>query len=351
MTTLIVGGGLSGLALADAFEEQGRDYMLVEARARFGGRILTEHLDAGYFDMGPAWFWDGQPRIKTLISRLGLEKFEQFSDGILSYEDEAGHVERGRGFSSMQGSWRLNGGLAALTNSLADGIPIARKRLNTSVTTIAKTHDGIKASFTNGEQIAADEVAFALPPRVVAELSFEPTLPERAVHTMTGIATWMAGQAKAVAVYDRPFWREAGLSGDAMSRHGPMVEIHDASPAAGGPYALFGFIGVPPHARTNEQELREHLKAQLGRIFGSEAAVPTKLYLKDWAFDPLTATKADQAPLYAHPIYGLPQDLIGIWDGRLYFAGTEVAPQFGGYVEGALEAAENILETLKLKDG
>ena len=57
MTVLIIGGGLSGLALAEALEAQGRKYLLLEARTRFGGRIKTEHHGAGYFDMGPAWFW------------------------------------------------------------------------------------------------------------------------------------------------------------------------------------------------------------------------------------------------------------------------------------------------------
>ena len=54
MQTLIIGGGLSGLALADALQAQGHDYMLVEARDRFGGRIKTEYDEVGYFDMGPA---------------------------------------------------------------------------------------------------------------------------------------------------------------------------------------------------------------------------------------------------------------------------------------------------------
>ena len=163
---------------------------------------------------------------------------------------------------------------------------------------------------------------------------------------MENTATWMAGQAKAVAVYDRPFWREAGLSGDAMSRHGPMVEIHDASPHQGGPYALFGFIGVPPQARSDEQALRQHLLAQLGRLFGAEAAEPKQLYVKDWAFDPFTATQADQRPLYAHPSYGMPRALADLWGGKLHMSGTETAPQFGGYLEGALEAAENTLSVL-----
>ena len=97
MQTLIIGGGLFRLALADALQAQSHDYMLVEARDRFGGRIKTEHDGAGYFDMKPAWFWQGQPRIAALIDRLGLETFDQFSTGNLGFEDEIGQVQRGRG--------------------------------------------------------------------------------------------------------------------------------------------------------------------------------------------------------------------------------------------------------------
>lgn len=132
-----------------------------------------------------------------------------------------------------------------------------------------------------------------------------------------------------------------------MSRHGPMVEIRDASPDQGGPYALFGFIGVPPDGRTDEQVLRQNLLAQFGRLFGNEAMIPAKLYLKDWAFDHFTATEADQAVLRTHPTYGLPKEMIGQWDGKLHFSGTETAQQFGAFLEGALEAAENTPKTLQ----
>jgi monoamine oxidase len=131
-----------------------------------------------------------------------------------------------------------------------------------------------------------------------------------------------------------------------MSRKGPMGEIHDASPADGGSYALFGFIGVPPRGRTDEHQLRQQLCAQLLRLFGPQAAEPSQLYIKDWALDPFTATEADNAPLYAHPTYGLPLEMTNLCHNTLHFAGTEVAPAFGGYIEGALEAAENCLSTL-----
>ncbi|MGB2941593.1 MAG: FAD-dependent oxidoreductase [Candidatus Macondimonas sp.] len=54
--TLIIGGGLSGLALAAQLAAQGRDFLLVEARDRLGGRILTRREGAAHYDLGPTWF-------------------------------------------------------------------------------------------------------------------------------------------------------------------------------------------------------------------------------------------------------------------------------------------------------
>ena len=166
------------------------------------------------------------------------------------------------------------------------------------------------------------------------------------MQAMQEIPTWMAGQAKAIAVYDTPFWRINGFSGQATSRKGPMIEIHDASPADGGPYALFGFIGIPPAGREDVALLRQHLIAQLIRLFGPQAATPKQLKIQDWASAKYTATEADKEPMYAHPNYGLPPTLTKLWNNKLHFAGTEVAPTFGGYIEGALEAVENVLDVL-----
>lgn len=350
MKTLVIGGGLSGLALAERLEANGQDYLLLEARDRFGGRIKTERLEEGYFDMGPAWFWPGQRRIETLTERLGLKKFAQYSVGELTYEDEAGRVQRGIGFASMDGSWRLEGGLSRLTDSLRDHVPDARKQVNAQVTGLERSSKGVHATLSDGSKVDADRIVLAMPPRIAAGLNFVPALPAAALQAMTSVPTWMAGQAKAVAVYDNAFWREAGLSGDAMSRRGPMVEMHDASPADGGPFALFGFIGVPPSARADEQALRNAIIAQLVRLFGHDAAKPRVLFIKDWAFDPLTATPQDAAPQYNHPTYGLPAAMEDLWDGHLIFAGTEVAKGYGGYIEGALEAAEAALKRLAVTE-
>jgi monoamine oxidase len=341
--TLIIGGGLCGLAIAEKLDADAQDYLLVEARDRLGGRIKTEHYDGGAFEMGPAWYWQGQPRIAALIKRLGLRSFEQFSKGTLTYENEHGQVQRGRGFASMEGSLRIAGGLDALINGLADRLPQERLITNSPITSLTNSGDKITVRNADGDGITAQNVILALPPRIAAELTFDPPLPGTTLQAMHAVPTWMAGQAKAVAVYDSPFWRNEGLSGDAMSRTGPLAEVHDASPETGGPYALFGFIGVPPAQRQNKSLLEREITKQLGRLFGPLAANPRQLLIKDWARDPFTAASADQKPLMAHPVYGLPPEMDYLWDGRLQCAGTEVASRFGGYLEGALEAAELVL--------
>ena len=343
---LIIGGGLSGLAVADQMARAGRSFVLAEARSRLGGRILSEQIGAAQYDLGPAWFWPGQPRIAALVARFGLTRFDQHAEGILSYEDEAGRMHRGQGFASMQGSWRLDGGLQQLIEALAGGLPADSVKTGLQIDALRDEGARVVATASDGQEIAARQVVLALPPRVARQIRFAPDLPEAADRALAGIPTWMAGQAKAVAVYDQPFWREEGLSGDAMSRYGPMVEIHGASPMDGSGGALFGFIGVPPAARADEDALRAAILDQLGRLFGDRARSPEALLVKDWAQDPLTATALDQTPLAAHPTYGLPPVLDALWGDRLIWAGTEVAPGFGGYLEGALEAAENAVARL-----
>lgn len=348
--TLIVGGGLAGLSLADKLHTSDQDFLLAEARDRLGGRIETAVVDGAKFDLGPAWFWDGQPRMSALVKRFELTAFEQFYQGDLSFEDERGVVQRGKGFSSMQGSYRLQGGLTSLVDSLADSLPVDRVQLGMAVTRIQKSEAGVIVTFGNGKTVTANRVVLALPPRVaVAQIEFIPALPQPATQAMENVATWMAGQAKAVAVYSQAFWRDAGLSGDAMSRTGPMVEIHDASPAQNGPYALFGFIGVPAAARQDQAQLEQQIRAQLIRLFGPHAGSPQALFIKDWAYEKQTATVLDHAPLYAHPQYGTPAALRDLWHGSLNFASTEMAPRFGGYLEGALEASENIFDAILLQ--
>jgi monoamine oxidase len=312
----IVGAGLSGLALASALRAERRSVLVLDARDRPGGRVLS----LGGHDLGPSWVWPHNQRMLALLDRLGLRHFPQHASGRLVFEDATGAIDRDMVFATMGGALRVEGGLARVTDALAAEVGDAL-RLSCPVQRVAADGEGVTVTAAGGT-IRADRVVLALPPRLAA--GFGVRVPD--------VPTWMAGQAKLVATYPTPFWRDEGLNGDAISHRGPLAEIHDASPSGTETGALFGFAH-PGAART--PEFRAAALAQLARLFGPAAATPVDVLIKDWSMDSATATAADRAPPAGHPAY---RPLAPT--GRMIFAGSETAPEDGGFLEGALSAAE-----------
>ena len=137
-----------------------------------------------------------------------------------------------------------------------------------------------------------------------------------------------------------------------MSHRGPMVEIHDASPIKGGPYALFGFVGYPADAReAHKDAMMGDALTQLTAMFGPKMANPLHLELQDWATIPEISRTQDRNPVRYHPSYSLPSVLGSLAESGVHFCSTETAHGFGGFLEGALEAAETVAasadETIK----
>lgn len=343
---IIIGGGLSGLALADHLQKAGKDYLVLEARNRLGGRIKSAAVEGGFFDLGPSWFWPGQPRLAHMVKRFDLTVFEQYADGALCFEDEHGQVRKHYGASAMAGANRIQGGMAALVSALSKALRQERIITNAPVAKLYKT-DGINVELTDGRRFKSKQIVLALPPRLAAQTAFDPALPPHQLEQMRAIPTWMGGHAKFVAVYKRPFWRGDGLSGDTISRAGPLVEIHDATDPKTGQGALFGFLGVPAKTRLGQDaNITKQALQQLTRLFGQQAADPVQTLYQDWAPAPETSTQQDWPFLNHHPAYGLPSALSEIWENRVHMGSTEVAPQFGGFLEGALETAERVAEKL-----
>lgn len=73
----IIGGGISGLSAAYALEEKQRagvevEYVLYESSARFGGVLVTEHVDGCVLEAGPDSFLTEKPWASDLCGKLGL---------------------------------------------------------------------------------------------------------------------------------------------------------------------------------------------------------------------------------------------------------------------------------------
>jgi monoamine oxidase len=348
---VIVGGGLSGLYAARLLHARGADFRLLEARPHLGGRILSP----GGHDLGPTWFWpDMQPRMTQLVEALGLAAFAQHAAGDVLFERGPDvKAERYPGFGQMASSFRIRGGLGAVVDALAAGLPHDRIRTGVAVTAVHLRDDGVILHVRDADDVAARHVLFALPPRLIAQnIRFQPELPPDVRARWRSTPTWMAPHAKFLAVYARPFWREAGLSGTAQSMTGPMTEIHDASVTADGEgAALFGFLGVPASARAKagESAIRQHCLAQLTRLFGPEASAPVAAQFKDWAADPLTATEAD-GEAAGHPEPQATPWFDRAWAARATMAGSETAREHPGYLEGALLAADDAVAHCALLD-
>ncbi len=361
----IIGGGLSGLALTAELASTpafaGYRYQVFEASNRLGGRIYctksqTDSL-GDRFDLGPTWYWpDQQTCMQEFVQRHQLSVFSQYQSGDLLYLP--GRKETPQRFRDPQGyagAWRIDGGAMGLIKVLARQLPEPCIAMAHKLRKLADKGDHILLTFEHASEevvVAAKRVVLCVAPRVLAtRVEFSPALDHPLMALLHATPTWMAGHAKAIIQYERSFWREAGLSGNAMVHYPGMVlgEIFDACSGDGQAAALGGFLSWPAQLR---QQYRNDLEAliieQLFSLFGPEAASPSQIHIKDWMEEEGVAVAADVDIPLGHPQYGHQWLRLDHWDDKLYFASTETDDQFGGYMEGALRSALRIARSLML---
>jgi len=81
--TIIIGGGLSGIYTAFLLAAKKKSLVLLEARSRVGGRILSPEHEGFFTDLGPSWYWPMiNPKVKALVQTLGLKGYPQFETGL-----------------------------------------------------------------------------------------------------------------------------------------------------------------------------------------------------------------------------------------------------------------------------
>jgi len=355
---LIIGGGISGLFSALKLQEAHVSYLLLEAKSTFGGRIACQPAYLGTdssVDMGPTWFWAHQKQIKQLLGQFNIEWFEQYTHGDMVYhlhpsEDPA----RTNSQAGTLPSYRVKGGLYKLVSVLTKHLDKTSLKAEHAATAVRKQNDiwqVTTAHHPKEHAFEAKQLLVALPPRLIVKyLTPGQYLSKKLINDLQMQQTWMSGQAKFVALYDRPFWREKGLSGHAFSRIGPLMEIHDASSGGDSTFALFGFLGLTADTRAQlpHEKLKDRCIEQLGLLFGTEALNSKTSYLKDWAQDPWVATDQDthESPMHASfPMAKHKRELSSL---GLHLAASEFAQSEAGYLEGALLAANTAIKDVLL---
>lgn len=357
----IIGGGLSGLSLAHELVPAGRDVRVFEARGRWGGRIVSLPEAATFrHDLGPSWVWpDFQPRLVDFIRRHKLDVYPQWNSGKSLYQTSAtqpaqAYLDEG----TYAPARRIDGGMYRLIEAVLPALPAQSGMLNCRLRRVVEQGTHVSLAFEGAVDagagraftVEARQVVVTVPPRLLANtIAFSPALAPSLQALMRTTPTWMAGHAKAVVCYPRAFWRDAGLSGNAMAAYpgAALGQIFDASAPDGSQAALSGFFALPASVRrTHRDALESLIVAQCVDLFGAQAAQPQEIHIMDWADETATADAADANPPPGHPDYGHALLQTAYWNDKLYFSGTETAPAFGGYLEGALEAAERVAKLL-----
>lgn len=337
----IVGAGIAGLSAAAALARRGVDIVVLEARDRVGGRLLS--VEAAV-DLGATWFWPDEQAVHGLAEELGLTTFPQHLAGDALFDRDGTLVQRLDGNPLDGPSVRFTAGSQALAARLADRLAPGVLRLSAAVSAVTVCERGVHLEAAGGEVIA-DVVVLALPPALAAErLAFDPPLPPELRDAASGTAVWMGDVVKAVATFDEPFWRSAGLSGSAMSHAGPFREFHDHSGPDGRTAALFAFASAAHVAHLDLDQIDVAFRRQLVRLFGAAAAQVRTTHVVDWSREPHTSP-SEPAVGASTRTYGAPAFQQPLHD-RVHWASTETGTAYAGHIEGAVRAGLDIASRL-----
>jgi monoamine oxidase len=342
---------ISPLALAD----------LEQARARLDRMAREVPLEEPW--MAPrAAAWDGQT-FATWVGRntrtegarrlfeLATEAVWAAEPGDVSLLHVLFYTHSGGGFNALVGTGggaqqdRFHGGSQRLALLMAAALGPERVRLGAPVRLIEHGADGVvlHADGPGGESggltVRARRAIVAIPPTLAGRIAYDPPLPARRDQLTQRMPQGTV--IKTMAIYERPFWREEGLSGQATSDAGPARVVFDNSPPDGSPGVLLGFLegrlarqwGARPAAERRAAVLAGH-----ARLFGEQAARPERFIERIWAEEEWT-----------RGCYGCLMTTGGWTEygralrapiGPIHWAGAETATVWNGYMDGAVQSGE-----------
>ncbi len=342
-------GNIPGLPLLSLLDLQISIWRL-DALAR---RILTEapedSRDAAAWDHITVEHWM-QRKVKSRLTRslftaavhaiFATEPSELSMLQFLFYLRSAGGLMPLISAEGGAQEQRITGGAQQLSEGLAT---LARQsgatvRHTNPVRHIDQDANGVDV-ITDTGSARAKRVIVAMSPVDANNIAFGPALPTRRNQLMTRMP--MGSAIKVITIYDKPFWREAGLSGEMVCDEGPLRMTFDATPPDSEQGALVGFILGAEAAHYSElpQSVRRgDVCRQLADYFGTPGGSPLEYIEKDWCADQWA--NGCYVGLMPPGVMSRLGDVIRTPVGRIHWAGTETATQWNGYIEGALQSGE-----------
>ncbi len=255
---------------------------------------------------------------------------------FLFYLNSAGGLERLAGVSGGAQERRFIGGAQQISENLAQ--PLGKRLiLDAPVLSIEQNDSSVRVRTARGDCIGR-QVIVSIPPTLAGRIDYAPSLP--ALRDQLTQRMPMGSVIKCVAVYESPFWRKAGFSGEFLSDCDPIRLCFDECSHDTRQAALVGFMlgrSAREHCERPD-ERRDAALQSFARAFGPEARDCIAYADKNWIEDRWSGGGyAGLMPPGALTECG---EALRKPCGRIHWAGTETATRWAGYMDGALEAGE-----------
>jgi monoamine oxidase len=286
-------------------------------------RNLATKAGRSLLELGIEAVWAAEPEDMSLLH-------------VLFYIHSAGSLELLFDTEGGAQQDRFVGGSQLIPIRMAEALGAERLVLGAPVRRIEHGARGVTVH-ADGALARGRRAILAIAPALAGRIAYDPPLPgyrDQLTQRMP-----LGTVAKCMALYDEPFWRSEGLSGQSTNERGPVRLTYDNSPPDGSPGVLLGFL-EGRHARElgrlRPDERRTAVIDCFARMFGPRAARPDDYVERLWAeeewsrgcygcYMPTGAWTGYGAALHA-PI------------GMLHWAGAEYAQVWNGYMDGAVRS-------------
>ncbi|XP_047699853.1 mucin-19-like [Prionailurus viverrinus] len=217
-----------------------------------------------------------------------------------------------------------------------------RVKLKRPVTYVDQSGDSIIIETLNHEVYECRYVISAIPPTLTAKMHFKPELPSERNQLIQRLP--MGSIIKCMMYYKEAFWKKNDYCGCMIiqDEEAPIsITLDDTKPDGSLP-AIMGFILARKADRLAKlhKEIRKKKICELyAKVLGSQEALhPVHYEEKNWCEEQYSGgCYTAYFPPGIMTQYGR---VIRQPVGRIYFAGTETATHWSGYMEGAVEAGE-----------
>lgn len=325
---------------------------------RFARMAKTVPLDEPWA-AGKAHVWDGQTFESWIRRNLrtpsGRAYFRIACEAVFSadsadmsllhalfYANANGDLETLLAVDKGAQQDRVVGGTIRVAEELAAGLDV---RLSSPVRTIRHRSDSVEVVLRDGSSVSGDDVIVTIPPTLAGRIDYDPVLPSWRDQLTQKVPA--GAVCKVFASYERPFWREEGLNGQAASDVGPVKVTFDVSPPGGEVGVLLGFIEggeARRWVRLGEQERRRTYLECMVRYFGPQAATPISYVEKDWSAEEFS--RGCYGAHFAPGVWTAYGEALRPSIGRIHWAGAEYAHEWNGYMEGAVRSGERVANLL-----